>query len=354
MRAVETFARCCYSSLVRPILLATVLFGGLAALGCTSDQPVDFFEPVVQDPSFPGTPGDPATYQNLLAYTPNPGCEPNVPRKLARRTELRIFRGNDITMDDVGRFVGGLKRYYDYYGVTMFTRYDVISVPIDHAIVLNEQAIMDWMRTNTSVDPSCASSSYTTAACDQAMGAAMFYNVKQFLHAYAEPEQNVINVVLIKRIAALDPSPDMADMTWGIAGLGLSQTLVSSDIGALADILDESNYSPTVFVAVNLTDFVLREPDIVIAHEVGHAYGLEHLEPASYGANLMNPTATVCDLPLNSTQLSTIEQATARYGNVLDPSKYDGPGFLSFIDRAPEIINIVRARIARLAQVVRP
>jgi hypothetical protein len=339
---------------VRPILLATVLIGGLAALGCTSDQPVDFFEPVVQDPSFPGTPGDPATYQNLLAYTPNPGCAPSVPRKLARRTELRIFRGKDITMDDVGRFVGGLKRYYDYYGVTMFTRYDVISVPIDHAIVLNEQAILDWMRTNTSVDPSCTAAVHPSTACNQALGAAMFYNVKQFFHAYSEPEQNVVNVVLIKRVAALDPSPDMAALTWGVAGLGLSQSLVNSDIGALADMLDESNYSPTVFVGVNLTDFVLPVPDMVIAHEVGHAYGLEHLELDVYGANLMNRSPTACDLPLNSTQLSTIEQATARYGNVLDASKYDGPELLSFVHRAPEIINIVRARIARLAQEVRP
>jgi hypothetical protein len=317
---------------------------------------VDFFEPVVQDPNFPGTPGDPISYQKLFTYTPDSSCAPAVPRVLDRRTELRIFRGNGITTDEVVRFVGGLKRYYDHYGVTMFTRHDVISVPIDHAIVLNEQAIMDWMRANTSVDPSCASSAYTTTACDQAMGAAMFYNVKQFFHAYAEPEQNVINIVLLKRVASLDPSPDAADLAWGIAGLGLSQSLLNSasgsDLGtSLADVLNESSFSPTVFIGVNLTDFVLPEPDIVIAHEVGHAYGLEHLNPivAEHGDNLMNPSATECDLPLNLTQLSTIEQETARYGNVLDAAKYDGTDFLSFIHRAPEIMDIMRERIAKLA-----
>jgi len=340
---------------VRPIILATVLVGGLAAASCDSDQHVTFFEPVVQDPHFPGTPGDPDAYQNLLAYTPDPQCAPTVPRVLDRRTELRIFRGNGITMDEVVRFVGGLKRYYDHYGVTMFTRYDVIAVPIDHAIVLNEQAITDWMRAND-VDPSCASSVSPTTACNQAIGAAMFYNVKAFFHAYSEPEQDVINIVLLKRVAALDPSPDDAELAWGVAGLGLSQSLIGSDLGSLADVLDESNYSPTVFIGVNLTDFVLPEPDIVIAHEVGHAYGLEHVEPSTYGANLMNPTATVCDLSLNLSQLTTIEQATARYGNVLDASKYDGTDFLSFTTRAPEIIDIVRTRIAKLAlaQEVRP
>ena len=340
---------------MRPIILATIFVGGLAASACTPDQHVNFFEPVVTDPTFPGTPGDATAYQNLLAYTPNPACAPNVPRVLDRRTELRIFRGNGITMDEVVRFVGGLKRYYDYYGVTMFTRYDVIQVPIDHAIVLNDQAIFDWMRKNTSVDPSCANSAYPNTACDQALGAAMFYNVKEFFHAYAEPERDVINVVLLKRVAALDPSSD-SESAWGIAGLGLSQSLLNSDIGALADVLNESNYSPTVFIGVNVTDFVLPEPDIVIAHEVGHAYGLEHLKPDSYGANLMNPTATVCDLPLNQSQLTTIEQETAKYGNVLDASTYDGPEFLSFTSRAPEILGILRARIARLAltQGVRP
>jgi len=246
--------------------------------------------------------------------------------------------------------VGGLKRYYDYYGVTMFTRHDVIQVPVDHAIVLNEQAILDWMRESTSVDPSCTAANPPTTACNQAMGAAMFYNVKEFFHAYAESEQAVINVVLLKRVAALDPSSD-AESAWGIAGLGLSQSLINSDLGPLADVLDESNYSPTVFIGVNVTDFVLPEPDMVIAHEVGHAYGLEHLDPTSYGANLMNPSASVCNLPLNQSQLTTIEQATAQYGNVLDASKYDGPEFLSFTSRAPEILDILRARIAKLALV---
>ena len=340
---------------MRSIIFATILVGGLAASACDSDPQVDFFQPVVQDPSFPGNPGDPSTYQKLFAYTPDPNCAPTVPRELDRRTELRIFRGNGITMDDVVRFVGGLKRYYDYYGVTMFTRHDVISVPIDHAMVLNEQAIMDRMRENN-VDPSCASSAHPTTACNQAMGAAMFYSVKEFFHAYSEPEQNLINVVLLKRVVSLDASPDFGDLVWGVAGLGLSQSLVNSDVGQLAEFLDESNYSPTVFIGVNLTDFVLPEPDMVIAHEVGHAYGLEHLELANYGANLMNRSPTACDLPLNSTQLTTIEQATAQYGNVLDASKYDGPEFLSFINRAPEIIDIVRARIAKLAlaQEVRP
>jgi hypothetical protein len=143
-------------------------------------------------------------------------------------------------------------------------------------------------------------------------------------------------------------------MNWFIAGLGLSQELLNSAAGSdlgvsLADVLDETGFSPTVFIAVNVTDFVLKQPDIVIAHEFGHAYSLEHVDPTSYGKNLMNPVASTCDLSLDSSQLTTIEQQTARYGNLLDASQYDGPELLSFTHRAPEILNIMRARIARKA-----
>jgi hypothetical protein len=216
------------------------------------------------------------------------------------------------------------------------------------------------MRNVAHVDPVCANSPSPSPACLNALGGAMFYNVKQFLRAYAEPEQNVINIVLLKRVASLNPSPDGSEMTWGVAGLGLSQELVNSssgsDVGSgsLADLLDETDYSPTVFLAVNLTDFILREPDIVIAHEFGHAYTLEHLEVSDYGANLMNPSAMACDLALNPTQLDTIERQTARYGNLLVPSKYEGVELVSLTHRAPEIIEIVRSRVARAAAEDRP
>ena len=326
--------------------------------GCDPDPNVDFFQDVSRDPSFPGNPGDPAAFQDILAYTPNPDCAPNVLRKLDRKTEVRIFRGRGITNDDAVRFAGGLTRYYDYYGVSMFTRHDPIDVPLDHAIALNEAAIMDWMRNVAGVDPNCMLSSYPSLSCERAFGAGMFYNVKQFLNTYAEPAQDVINIVLLKRVAALDPSPDAADLNWGIAGLGLSQELLNSAGGSelgtsLEDVLDESDFSPTVFIAVNLTDFVLREPDIVIAHEFGHAYGLEHLDPDTFGSNLMNPSAVRCDLPLNASQLNAIEEQTARYGNRLSGDDTNPLHMLSFTHRATEVIDILRSRVARLAAATR-
>jgi hypothetical protein len=322
--------------------MVTVLFGGLLA-GCTADS-VDFFQPLKQDPGFPGTEGDAAAYESLFTYVSDPACAPSVPRLLDRRTEVRIFRGNDITMADVVRFVGGLKRYYDHYGVTMFTRHDVLPVALDHAMVLNDQAILDWIRKNAA--PAAGQS-----ISAQAVGAAMFYNVKQFLRTYAEPQQDVINIVLLKRIASLDPSANEVAMNWGVAGLGLSQELLNSvggsDVGSIADQLNETDFSPTVFIGVNLTDFVLPEPDVVIAHEFGHAYGLEHTQATGTDDNLMDPVASQCTASLDASQLSIVEQATARYGNVADARRYSALDFLSYVHRADEISAIVQTRLAQ-------
>ena len=329
---------------------------GLGFSACDSGPHVDFFQTVTPASSFPGTAGDPTAYAGLYAYTPNPKCVPDVPQKLDRKTEVRLFYGNGVDPNEIPRYTGGLQRYYDFYGVKMFTRYDPIAVPLDHAVVLNGDVIGKWMRDVAGVDPACMLSTYPTVACLQAEGAALFYNVKQFLRAYAEPDRTVVNLVLLKRVASLDPDAADDPTNWMIAGLGLSQELINSGGASdtnlsLADALDETDFSPTVFIAVNLTDFILKEPDIVVAHEFGHAYGLSHVEKSypGYYTNLMQPTASDCDLSLDSSQLATIEQNTARYGDVILDSRLQGPELVSFIDRAPEIMATVRARIAARA-----
>jgi hypothetical protein len=318
----------------------------LVAAACDSDKQTNFFQDLSKDPGFPGSAGDRGTYQSLFSYTPDPACKPNVPRVLHGATEVRVFRGNGISMDDVGHFLGGLKRYYDFYGVDLYTRHEAISVGLDHAVVYNDEAVANMMQSQ-GMDPACADSRYATLSCERAMGAAIFHNVKEFLRLYAEPKQDVINVVLLKHIAAWDFSAEYGD-AWGIAGLGLSEALVNSDAAydlgvSLADILNESDFSPTVFIGVNLVDFILRDPDVVIAHEFGHAYGLEHVDNTD---NLMNPEAVDCNQSLSSSQLSMIEKQTSLAGNLLATGRYAPHELLSFTHRAPEILSILRKRIA--------
>ena len=82
-------------------LLWSLTFGALLFSACEPDQHVDYFQPVTADPSFPGTPGAAAQYQSYFAYTPNPHCVPLVPRRLDRRTEIRLFVGNGIAPSEI-------------------------------------------------------------------------------------------------------------------------------------------------------------------------------------------------------------------------------------------------------------
>lgn len=324
---------------------ASILLAVLASCGGARD--VDFFQTVQPVSTFPGTPGDEAAYATYFAYTPITGCDPVVPRVLDARTEVRLFLGNGITDDDGLQYLRGLQRYYAHYGVSMYTRYEPIRVPMDHVMVMNEGAIIDWMRENTSVDPNSNPSEGTAAYREylNALGSAMYFNLKQFLRAYAEPFQNVINVVLVKRVAALDPSDSMALDSWGVAGLGLSDEVLTN-YGADGDqmrmLINETNFSPTIFISVNLLNYMMKYPDIVVAHEFGHCYGLIH---TSVESNLMYGTALSCDESLNASQLTTIEQNTARYGNVIDLSVYKPLEFLSWNHRAPEMTRILMNRL---------
>jgi hypothetical protein len=285
---------------------------GLAWLGggC-GGPPVEFFQPITPAPGFTEAPGDPATFEELLRFDPDPACQPTVPRTLNARTEIRLFTGDGIPRESAQRFASGLARYFSHYQLSFFIRHDLLPVPLDHAIVLNTHAIEDWIRANTALGTAELSGSDASPALLEALGAAMFYNVKQFLHAYAYPKQNVLNVVLLKRIAALDPTPDEAPMAWGVAGLGLSDevlnSLEGSDLGgdSLSTMLGEHDFTPTIFIGVLLSDFVLPAPDLVIAHEAGHAFGLEH---TSSEKTLMTQGLKDCSASLNNTQLGTIDQ----------------------------------------------
>lgn len=316
-------------------------------LACGSDpqpaHPPGPFEPLAADRGFPGVAGNEADFESIFKYDTIAECAPMVPRLLDAKTELRIFRHNSITDADVKLFLGGLRRYYDRYGVRMFTRYKVINVPYDHILTLDLKAIIEYVSKRTSLDPAS-----TQLTADQQkeltklFGEAAFFNIREFMKAYGQPRLNQVSVWLLPQIATGKGDPELEMLSAGIAGLGLSPELIDTappddPSRLLYDWVGYPSFTPMAAVGVNLTRTHLRYPDFVIAHEVGHAYGLVH---TMMRGNLLNPGASSCSESLSSEQLDQIEQATRRSGLTFGPA-------WSLTGRAHFVVDAIQAAIRR-------
>jgi hypothetical protein len=84
----------------------------------------------------------------------------------------------------------------------------------------------------------------------------------------------------------------------------------------------------------------------VIAHEVGHAYGLIHV-PGT-GDNLMNPSSSTCSLPLDDGQLGEVAAATRAIAHGLS----DGmeAESVSLTTRAGEFVTALHRFVATRAR----
>ena len=81
-----------------------------------------------------------------------------------------------------------------------------------------------------------------------------------------------------------------------------------------------------------MNEFLL-EPDIAIAHELGHAYGLPHVTESW---DLLHPGEIDCQQSLSTEQLERIQAATATLAYEVPPEA------LSLTDRAAEFVSAVR------------
>lgn len=284
----------------------------LVLFGCAAESEVrSAFQPLDRDAAFPGAPGEPADHADLFRFDPLPGCAVSNATDLGVRTELRIFSGDSVSDADVHAFLGGLQRYYQQYGVTMFTRHDVIRLPLAQAMILDMAALRTRVQEETGIDLDHSTSGLSQARIEQAtasLGRSVLYDVRELLRVYGEPRRSVINVVLLDEMVSADVPSELASLQ-GLAGFGLSPELLAKagpddPERALYDWLDApAQFTPTAIVGVAPVKKVLREPDIVIAHEVGHAYGLVHVADPD---DLMNTESAQCSLELDADQLATI------------------------------------------------
>jgi hypothetical protein len=324
-------------------LIWLVLSLALLSVGCSDgdDDDPPLFQDLTRDPQFPGQPADEGQFASLFAYPPL-NCGPSAPAQLNIRTELRVFRGRGVSDEQLRKFLGGLQRYYDHYGVRLFTRYAVINTPLTHAMVLDMRAVAQKLREqgidlqNTSeVDPALLA----------AVGRAILFNVREFIEVYGKPRVNSINVLLLREMAGGSPDdPELKALARGVAGLGFSQELLlrfrSDDPAAqLYDWISPGvDFTPLAIVGTRLTEEVLDSPDVVMAHEVGHAYGLLHTLTSD---NLMTQGKVACDLGLDSEQLERVRTSLLAQAHARSAES------LSLTTRTVELTAAVRAALRR-------
>jgi len=220
-------------------------------------------------------------YFRGYAAQPLAACANFVPttRKVSGKKEISFFLGGS-TVDTSVRAEGqSLQRYFEPYEITFFTRQAGSSSGLTYALNATT-AQLNALPAQLGIVAGQKPTASQQSALDKATGDLLFADLRAFIRSQSSPPRKSINVVVIDQIA----SPDVAALFKGgvIAGLGLSPTLfknvaaddASKDLFELIGVGED--FTPTLFVGHEDVTRLAKSPDVIVAHELGHAMGLQH------------------------------------------------------------------------------
>lgn len=234
-----------------------------------------------------------ATNYYLRNYAPEQlrSCNPEKPvLPIDAELKLSLYRYSNIGDASVVLHTQGLQRFYEPYELTMTTDTMAVADRIRYALSGSELEITQALSA-AGISPTATSlTPQQEELATRVIGDVMFAPTKAFLRAHAVPIEPKVNIVVIDQIA----SPgfiELSDLDGVIVGLGLSSTLIrrlqetDPDAASLNTMLQvDGDFTPTLFVGHNDLALLADDFDFVIAHELGHALGLAHVEQAG---NLM-------------------------------------------------------------------
>lgn len=202
-------------------------------------------------------------------------------RKVSQRKELTLFLGDgdivDVDVRTEGRF---LQRFFEPYELTLFTRAAAVPSGLGNALSGTNASLNAAARAAGAV-PGRTPTPSEQAAIDAAVADAIFAPLRRFIASQSSPPRSAISVVVLEQIA----SPDVAKQLGNgsvLVGLGLSPQLFrdiaegdsSKDLFTLMGL--PADFTPTLLVGHRDIVRLAKTPDVVVAHELGHAMGLQH------------------------------------------------------------------------------
>jgi hypothetical protein len=228
-------------------------------------------------------------------YEPDPvsPCSASaVPDTPGGAVEIQLFRGAGIEDRSVAEQAGRLARFFEPYGLSFWTR--TASADAGLAYAMNGSAPELDAALDAANIPIEPLTEEEELRAKHAIGAVIFARLKDFVVRTSIAMPNAVNLLVVEQVV----EPQLAEVLYGsprapVTGLGLSpERLARVEAGSPSDTLHEmigldEEFTPTLVLGLDNLDAFGAGADNVVAHEMGHALGLEHADEAG---NVMSPT----------------------------------------------------------------